>query len=265
MNRWQRLFEGIRTEIKVFIFFSALLTAFRIVFLAVFQSQLASVTMENILTSLWLGFRLSLKTVGSLCLLGFLGGTLVHTFVPKWPSLRIKQVIYSIATVLLTFLFLGRIPFYKIFNSSYNAMLINGKNDDIGAIINTAINEYNALMYIVVILLGTSVGATTSAEAFLNWDTIKIVILGLVAFAFGTAAGVLFGKLMCFATGGKVNPLIGSAGVSAVPMAARVSQKVGAEADPTNFLLMHAMGPNVAGVIGTAVAAGTFMAIFGVK
>ena len=122
----------------------------------------------------------------------------------------------------------------------------------------------NALMYIVVILLGTSVGATTSAEAFLNWNTIKIVVLGLVAFAFGTAGGVLLGKLMCKLSGGKINPLIGSAGVSAVPMAARVSQKVGAEADPTNFLLMHAMGPNVAGVIGTAVAAGTFMAIFGV-
>ena len=122
----------------------------------------------------------------------------------------------------------------------------------------------NALMYIVVIVLGTSVGATTSAENFLNVTTIKIVVLGLVAFAVGTAAGVLFGKLMCKITGGKVNPLIGSAGVSAVPMAARVSQKVGAEADPSNFLLMHAMGPNVAGVIGTAVAAGTFMAIFGV-
>ena len=116
----------------------------------------------------------------------------------------------------------------------------------------------------VVIILGTSVGATTSAEAFLNVNTIKIVVLGLVAFAVGTAAGVLFGKLMCKVTGGKVNPLIGSAGVSAVPMAARVSQKVGADADPSNFLLMHAMGPNVAGVIGTAVAAGTFMAIFGV-
>ena len=123
----------------------------------------------------------------------------------------------------------------------------------------------NALMYIVVIILGTSVGATTSAEAFLKMDTIKIVILGLVAFALGTAGGVLLGKLMCKVTHGKVNPLIGSAGVSAVPMAARVSQKVGSEADPTNFLLMHAMGPNVAGVIGTAVAAGTFMAIFGVK
>ena len=123
----------------------------------------------------------------------------------------------------------------------------------------------NALMYIVVIFLGTSVGATTSAEAFLNLDTIKIVVLGLIAFALGTAAGVIFGKIMCKVTHGKVNPLIGSAGVSAVPMAARVSQKVGSEADPTNFLLMHAMGPNVAGVIGTAVAAGTFMAIFGVK
>lgn len=122
----------------------------------------------------------------------------------------------------------------------------------------------NALMYIVVILLGTSVGATTSADAFLKLSTLKIVALGLIAFAFGTAAGVLFGKIMCKLTKGKVNPLIGSAGVSAVPMAARVSQKVGAEADPTNFLLMNAMGPNVAGVIGTAVAAGTFLAIFGV-
>ena len=122
----------------------------------------------------------------------------------------------------------------------------------------------NAMMYIVVILLGTSVGATTSAEAFLNATTIKIVVLGLVAFCVGTIGGVLLGKILCKVTGGKINPLIGSAGVSAVPMAARVSQKVGAEYDPTNFLLMHAMGPNVAGVIGTAVAAGTFMAIFGV-
>ena len=118
----------------------------------------------------------------------------------------------------------------------------------------------NALMYIVVILLGTSVGASTSAEAFLKMDTLKIVALGMIAFAFGTAGGVLLGKLLCKVTKGKINPLIGSAGVSAVPMAARVSQKVGSEADPSNFLLMHAMGPNVAGVIGTAVAAG---AVFG--
>ncbi len=122
----------------------------------------------------------------------------------------------------------------------------------------------NALMYIVVILLGTSVGASTSAENFLKVDTLKIIALGLIAFAVGTAFGVLFGKLLCRLTHGKINPLIGSAGVSAVPMAARVSQKVGAEEDPTNFLLMHAMGPNVAGVIGTAIAAGVFMAVFGV-
>ncbi|MCR5007517.1 MAG: sodium ion-translocating decarboxylase subunit beta [Oribacterium sp.] len=123
----------------------------------------------------------------------------------------------------------------------------------------------NAMMYIVVIMLGTSVGGATSAEAFLNVDTLKIVALGLIAFAFGTAAGVIIGKLMYVLSGKKINPLIGSAGVSAVPMAARVSQKVAAETDPTNFLLMQAMGPNVAGVIGTAVAAGTFMAVYGVK
>lgn len=123
----------------------------------------------------------------------------------------------------------------------------------------------NALMYIVVILLGTSVGATTSAESFLNVTTLKIVALGLIAFAFGTAAGVLFGQLMKVLSHGKINPLIGSAGVSAVPMAARVSQKVGSEADPTNFLLMHAIGPNVAGVIGTAIVAGVFMAVFGIS
>ncbi len=122
----------------------------------------------------------------------------------------------------------------------------------------------NALMYIVVILLATSVGATTSAEAFLNVNTLKIVVLGLVAFMFGTFGGVVLGNVMCAASGRKINPLIGSAGVSAVPMAARVSQKVGAQEDPTNFLLMHAMGPNVAGVIGTAVAAGVFMAIYGI-
>ena len=121
----------------------------------------------------------------------------------------------------------------------------------------------NAMMYIVVILLGTSVGASTSASAFLNTDTLKIVVLGLVAFCFGTLGGVLLGQLMKVLTHGKINPLIGSAGVSAVPMAARVSQKVGAQADPTNFLLMHAMGPNVAGVIGSAIAAGVLLSMFG--
>ena len=121
----------------------------------------------------------------------------------------------------------------------------------------------NELMNIVTIFLGLSVGATTSAGTFLNLDTIKIVLMGLVAFAIGTAGGVLFGKLMYVLTGGKVNPLIGSAGVSAVPMAARVSQKVGQEDDPGNFLLMHAMGPNVSGVIGSAVAAGVLINMLG--
>ena len=133
-----------------------------------------------------------------------------------------------------------------------------------GVVYQLAETASNAMMYIVVIFLGTSVGATTSAAAFLNVSTLKIVVLGLVAFIFGTAGGCWLGQLLKKVTHGRINPLIGSAGVSAVPMAARVAQKVGAEADPTNFLLMHAMGPNVAGVIGTAVAAGTFMAIYGI-
>ena len=121
----------------------------------------------------------------------------------------------------------------------------------------------NALMNTVTIMLATGTGLTMSAESFLNYQTILIIVLGLVAFVAGTAMGVIFGKLMCMVDGGKTNPLIGSAGVSAVPMAARVSQKVGQKANPANFLLMHAMGPNVAGVIGTAVAAGTMLAMIG--
>ena len=121
----------------------------------------------------------------------------------------------------------------------------------------------NALMNMVTIFLATGTGATMSAESFLNIETIKIICMGLVAFIAGTALGVIFGKLMCMVDGGATNPLIGSAGVSAVPMAARVSQTVGQQANPANFLLMHAMGPNVAGVIGTAVAAGTMLAMIG--
>ncbi|MBP0990383.1 MAG: sodium ion-translocating decarboxylase subunit beta [Oscillospiraceae bacterium] len=121
----------------------------------------------------------------------------------------------------------------------------------------------NELMNIVTILLGVSVGATATAERFLTWDTIRILLMGLAAFSIGTAAGVLLGKLMCFITKGKINPLIGSAGVSAVPMAARVSQKVGQKENPGNFLLMHAMGPNVAGVIGSAIAAGVLLSMLG--
>ncbi len=126
-------------------------------------------------------------------------------------------------------------------------------------LVKTASNE---LCNIITIFLGISVGATATAEVFLNTQTLTIVAMGLCAFALGTAGGVLLGKLMYLLTGGKVNPLIGSAGVSAVPMAARVSQKVGQAENPKNFLLMHAMGPNVAGVIGSAVAAGVFLSMF---
>lgn len=121
----------------------------------------------------------------------------------------------------------------------------------------------NALMNIVTIFLGISVGATTVADRFLNLQTIEIIVLGLIAFGFSTIGGLLLGKLLCKLTHGKINPLIGSAGVSAVPMAARVSQTEGQKANPSNFLLMHAMGPNVAGVIGSAVAAGFLLALFG--
>ena len=121
----------------------------------------------------------------------------------------------------------------------------------------------NELMNIITIFLGFSVGCTTNAATFLNIQTVEIIVLGIVAFGVGTAGGVILGKVMCVVTHGKINPLIGSAGVSAVPMAARVSQKVGQEYNPRNYLLMHAMGPNVAGVIGSAVAAGILINMFG--
>ena len=120
----------------------------------------------------------------------------------------------------------------------------------------------NGLINVVTIFLGISVGATATADAFLAWDTVKIIVLGLTAFILATIGGLLGGKIMCKLSGGKINPLIGSAGVSAVPMAARVSQKVGQQENPSNFLLMHAMGPNVAGVIGSAICAGVFLALF---
>jgi oxaloacetate decarboxylase beta subunit len=120
----------------------------------------------------------------------------------------------------------------------------------------------NSLMYIVTIFLGLTVGATANAETLLTMQTLGVTAMGLVAFSVGTASGVLFGKIMCKATGGKVNPMIGAAGVSAVPMAARVVQKVGQSENPSNFLLMHAMGPNVSGVIGSAVVAGILLKFF---
>ncbi|AGT43540.1 sodium ion-translocating decarboxylase subunit beta [Treponema pedis] len=131
-----------------------------------------------------------------------------------------------------------------------------------GAVPNLVEHARGAMLYIITICLGTTVGATANAETFLTFATIKILLLGLFAFAFGTIGGVVFGKCMCKLSGGKINPMIGAAGVSAVPMSARVVQKLGQEENPSNFLLMHAMGPNVAGVIGSAVAAGTLLAIF---
>ena len=131
-----------------------------------------------------------------------------------------------------------------------------------GVIERLAKTAQNELMNIITIFLGLTVGATATAQSFLNTETLGIIVLGLIAFAFSTAGGLFLGNIMCKLTGGKVNPLIGSAGVSAVPMAARVSQVVGQKENPSNFLLMHAMGPNVAGVIGSAVAAGVFLSMF---
>ncbi|MFT5871421.1 MAG: sodium ion-translocating decarboxylase beta subunit [Clostridium sp.] len=132
-----------------------------------------------------------------------------------------------------------------------------------GVVPNLVVTASNSLLYILTIFLGLTVGAKASADVFLSIGTMKILLLGLMAFAIGTASGVLFGKLMCKLTNGKINPMIGAAGVSAVPMAARVVQKEGQRANPSNFLLMHAMGPNVAGVIGSAVAAGLLLNLFG--
>lgn len=173
------------------------------------------------------------------------------------PVSKLEKILFPIIVTILVALFLpdatplvGMLMLGNIFRES----------GVVDRIFKAAQNE---LMNIVTIFLGVTVGATATGEVFLSWGTIKIIILGLCAFAIGTAFGVLFGKIMYKVTGGKVNPLIGSAGVSAVPMAARVSQKVGQRDNPANFLLMHAMGPNVAGVIGSAVAAGVLISVLG--
>ncbi|MBE6741252.1 MAG: sodium ion-translocating decarboxylase subunit beta [Ruminococcaceae bacterium] len=173
------------------------------------------------------------------------------------PVSKTEKILFPIMVTVIVSLFLPDAATLVGMLMLGNLLKENGRTERI------AKAAQNELMNIVTILLGLSVGATTSAQAFLNWNTIKIVILGLVAFAFGTAGGTLFGKLMYILTKGKINPLIGSAGVSAVPMAARVSQKVGQENNPSNFLLMHAMGPNVSGVIGSAVAAGILLTLLG--
>lgn len=173
------------------------------------------------------------------------------------PVSKLEKILFPIIVTILVALFLpdatplvGMLMLGNIFRES----------GVVDRIFKAAQNE---LMNIVTIFLGVTVGATATGEVFLSWSTIGIIVLGLVAFSFGTAGGVLFGKAMYKITGGKVNPLIGSAGVSAVPMAARVSQKVGQRDNPANFLLMHAMGPNVAGVIGSAVAAGVLISVLG--
>ncbi len=173
------------------------------------------------------------------------------------PVSKTEKILFPIIVTILTgFLLPSAVPLI--------GMLMLGnlfrESGVVDRLFKAAQNEVNN---IVVIFLGTTVGATASADIFLRWETIKIILLGLAAFSFGTAAGVLFGKLMCWLTKGKVNPLIGSAGVSAVPMAARVSQLVGLKENPNNYLLMHAMGPNVAGVIGSAIAAGILLSLLG--
>ena len=172
------------------------------------------------------------------------------------PVSKIEKIIFPIlVTLIICFVVPSATPLIGMLMLG-NLMKESGVVD---RLVRTAQNE---LMNIVTIMLGVTVGATATADYFLTWNTIKIIALGLAAFCIGTAAGVLFGKIMYVVTKGKVNPLIGAAGVSAVPMSARVAQKVGQKENPKNFLLMHAMGPNVAGVIGSAVAAGVLLSIF---
>ncbi len=171
------------------------------------------------------------------------------------PVSRTEKIIFPIAVSIVVILIIPDA-------APLVAMLMLGNLfKETGVVDRLSKTAQNELINIITIFLGLTVGATATAKTFLSLETIKIVILGFLAFCLSTAFGVLFGKLMCFLTKGKVNPLIGSAGVSAVPMAARVSQVVGQKENPANFLLMHAMGPNVAGVIGSAVAAGVFLAI----
>ena len=173
------------------------------------------------------------------------------------PVSHFEKVVFPVVTTIVISLLLPPVT------ALIGMLMLGNLFKEAGCLDRLSDTAQNALMNTVTIMLATGTGLTMKAESFLNYQTILIIILGLVAFAAGTLAGVLFGKLMCMVDGGKTNPLIGSAGVSAVPMAARVSQIVGQKANPSNFLLMHAMGPNVAGVIGTAVAAGTMLAMIG--
>ena len=173
------------------------------------------------------------------------------------PVTRFEKIVFPIMCTIVISLLLPSVT------ALIGMLMLGNLFKEAGCLDRLSDTAQNALMNTVTIMLATGTGLTMSAEHFLNYQTILIIVLGLVAFVAGTALGVIFGKFMCMVDGGKTNPLIGSAGVSAVPMAARVSQVVGQKANPSNFLLMHAMGPNVAGVIGTAVAAGTMLAMIG--
>lgn len=169
---------------------------------------------------------------------------------------KLEKVIFPVVVVLFTSLLLPDVA------PLLGMLMLGNLFKESGVVARLSDTVQNALMNIVTIMLGTTVGATADGTTFLQPATIKIIVLGLMAFCFATAGGIIFGKILYILTGGKINPLIGSAGVSAVPMAARVSQVEGRKYNPTNFLLMHAMGPNVAGVIGSAVAAGVFLILF---
>ena len=173
------------------------------------------------------------------------------------PVSHFERIVFPVVTTIVISLLLPPVC------SLIGMLMLGNLFKEAGCLDRLSDTAQNALMNIVTIMLATGTGLTMKAESFLNYQTILIIVLGLIAFAAGTFAGVIFGKIMCVLDGGKTNPLIGSAGVSAVPMAARVSQIVGQKANPANFLLMHAMGPNVAGVIGTAVAAGAMLAMIG--
>lgn len=167
-----------------------------------------------------------------------------------------EKILFPIITAMLVILILPDTA------SLIGMLMLGNLFRESGVTQKLATHASEAMMYIISIFIGVSVGATTRADQFLQLETIKVLVLGLAAFAFSTVAGVIFGKIMCKLSGGKVNPLIGAAGVSAVPMAARVAQKVGQEENPNNYLLMHAMGPNVAGVIGSAIASGIFLSLY---
>lgn len=173
------------------------------------------------------------------------------------PVSKLEKIIFPIMVVIVVCLLLPDAAPLIGFLMFGNLLNVSGVTDRLSK------TAQNGLINVITIFLGLSVGATASAENFLKWETLLIIILGFCAFMLSTVGGIIGGKILCKLSGGKINPLIGSAGVSAVPMAARVSQKVGQAENPSNFLLMHAMGPNVAGVIGSAVAAGVFISMFG--